>query len=78
MQLFISDPKDKQPSVSLTLLMVSFLAILVGAGLHMYGKVEDTSVLAELFYTTSALYFGRRFNFNNKTFSSEKTEGSKE
>jgi len=61
MQLWVVDPKTKESSVSLTLLSVSFLAIVVASVLHMSGVIEQTSSLTELFYATAGLYFGRRF-----------------
>lgn len=75
---FITDPRTKEPSVSLTLLLVTFASVLLAACLQMAGVISDTSVLTELFYANSALYFGRRFTFKNNNYSSEKTEGSKE
>lgn len=76
--MFVKDPKTKEPSVSLTLLLVSFGGVLLAACMQMAGIISDTSVLTELFYANTALYFGRRFTFKNNNFSSEKTEGSKE
>jgi len=78
MQLWISDPKTKEPSVSLSMLCVSFVAALVAMGLHMAKVIDDTSVATELLYSTTALYFGRRFSIKGNDYNSEKTEGSKE
>ena len=66
--IWMDDPKTKEPSVSLTMLTVSFLGILIAAGLHMADIVKDTSVLTEVFYANVALYFGRKFNSSTKTF----------
>lgn len=76
MQLWISDPKTKEPSVSLSMLVLTFVATLVAAALNMAEIVKDTSCMTELFYANVALYFGRRFTVGGKTASSEKTEES--
>lgn len=78
MQLWISDPKTKEASVSLSMLVVTFVGALVAAALHMTGQVNDTSIMTELFYANVALYFGRRFSVGGKTASSEKTDGTQE
>jgi len=74
MTLWLSDPKTKEPSVSLSMLVLTFVGTLAAASLHMAGKVENVSCMTELFYANVALYFGRRFTVNGKTASSEKTE----
>lgn len=78
MQLWLTDPKTKEASVSLTMLIITFVGSLIAATLHMLGKVDDTSIMTDLFYANTALYFGRRFSIKNKDYNSEKTEGSKE
>ena len=78
MQLWLIDPKTKESSVSLSMLVITFVTTLVAAGLHMTGKVTDTSILTEMFYANCALYFGRRFSVGKISTSSEKTEGGKE
>lgn len=69
MNFFLTDPKSKQPSVSLTLLIISFLALLCASLLHISKITDSTSSLMELFVTTASLYFGRRVNVS-KTGSS--------
>jgi len=59
---FIKDPKTGESSVSLTLMLVTFMGAVIASVLEMCNLVESTSLAAELFYATSALYFGRRFN----------------
>lgn len=71
---WLEDPKEKVPSVSLSILAVSFLALLIVGGLHVAEKITTTSIFPETFYSALALYFGRRFSFNGKTFTSEKAE----
>ncbi len=68
MNIFLRDPKDKQPSVTLTMLVISFLALLSASTLHLSKFTDHTSSLSELFYACCSLYFGRRLNFAGKTF----------
>lgn len=68
---YLNDPKDGKPSVSLTLLMVSFLGVLVAASLQLAKVTDSTSVMTEVFYSTLALYFGRRFTVGSKTFTAD-------
>ena len=59
-KLFIKK-EDGDKSVTLTLLIASFAALLIGAGLEMAGIIKSTSILPELFYANAALYAGRKF-----------------
>jgi hypothetical protein len=68
---FIQDPITKQPSVSLTNLVVSIILLLVATGLDLAGKVKGTSIVLEYFGVSSALYFSRRININGREFTSE-------
>ena len=70
---FVVDPKTKDASVSLTLLTVSFIAAMTAAWMHMFNKIDDTSIIIEIFYASCGLYFGRKININGKTFSSDVT-----
>ena len=74
MDIWVKDPVSKLPSVSLTLLVVSFTGVLVAGALNMAGVVSSTSLFSEVFYSCSALYFGRRLNFGGKNFSSDKAQ----
>lgn len=65
-KLLAQDPKQKEPSVSLTMLLISFIIVLIAAGLEMAGKVKGTSVTLELFWGTAGLYFGRRTSLFSK------------
>ena len=71
MNIWIEDPNSKTPSVSLTLLVISFTATIVAGALNMSGVVASTSIFTELTYSCVALYFGRRTTFAGKVFSSE-------
>ena len=61
MNLWVVDPKDGARSVSLTFLVVSFSALVIGSGLEMAKVVESTGGLVELFGICAGLYFGRKF-----------------
>lgn len=74
--MWIKDPKDKSKSVSLTLLVASFVGLLIASGLEIAGVVETTSGLSELFYSTVALYFGRRFKVNTREFESKESSNT--
>jgi hypothetical protein len=71
---WVIDPVTKEPSVSLTILTVAFTAVVVAGAFEMTGVVKSTSIFLELFFSSAALYFGRRFSFKGQNFSSEKAE----
>ena len=72
--MYLNDPKDGKPSVSLTLLMTSFI-LTIGFGIaQSLGKVNSTGPLLEIFYSMAALYFGRRFTVKGQQYTSEKAE----
>jgi hypothetical protein len=71
---YIQDPISKQPSVSLTNLVLSTVFLLVAAGLDLAGKVKGTSIALEYFGVSAALYFSRRINVNGKSFTAESEE----
>lgn len=60
-KFLIKDPEHNGPSVSLTMMLISFVLVLVCAGLDMAGKVKSTSIILEVFWGTCGLYFGRKF-----------------
>lgn len=76
-KIWIKDPKTKESSVSLTMLVSAFAIALIACALHMAKVVENISSVTELFYATTALYFGRRFTAANKTYSSEPSDTTK-
>lgn len=57
---WLNDPKTSKGSVTLTLLMISFVAFLGGNVAETLGYIKSTASLNEMFYTMSAMYFGRR------------------
>lgn len=66
--MWIKDPKNDKPSVSLTILALSIVILLVSGVLEMMGKIQSTSIAAEFFYGACATYFGRRVKFGDKEF----------
>lgn len=69
--LWIVDPKTKEPSVSLTNLVLAIVFLLTAGALNLAGVVQTTSIALEYFGLASALYFGRRMNINGKTYDSQ-------
>ena len=72
---FIIDPKTKNASVSLTLLIISFIGVII-SNILMLTKSIDTVAFTEVFLGCSALYFGRQFQFKkgDRSLTSEKKE----
>jgi len=66
--MYLTDPKTGKKSVTLTFLIVSFIAFLTVSILTATGHMEESSSLAELFYACAALYFGRRVKVGGKSF----------
>jgi len=56
------DPTTGIPSVSFSLLVYSFIGVLLAAALEMSGVISTTSIVSEIYYANAALYFGRRFS----------------
>lgn len=61
-KILVQDPKEKVPSVSLTMMLASFIIVLIASVLDMMGKVKSTSIILEVFWGTCGLYWGRKFN----------------
>jgi hypothetical protein len=74
---WITDPKDGKASITLTLVVISFAAAIIGAGLEIAGVTKTTSILMELFVGNLATYLGRRLSFGGKVGSSESTGENK-
>lgn len=74
MKPWVNDPVSGLPSVSLTLLVVTFAGVIVAGALNMAGVVASTSIFSEVFYSATALYFGRRMNIGGKLISADKAE----
>ena len=68
--MYLPDPKDGKPSVSLTITLATYLPLLVlSIKLAVEGNIDP---LTNLFFATAALYFGRRHNYGKKTLSETK------
>lgn len=72
--MYITDPKDGKPSVSLTMLAVSFFTVLGFSISSVLDYSKEPGPLMELFYATAALYFSRRVTIGSKSFSSKGNE----
>jgi uncharacterized membrane protein YhhN len=59
--MWIKDPKSKEDSVSLTLLMTTFVICMVATALEAASIIHTTSMAFEMFGAASGLYFGRKF-----------------
>lgn len=55
------DPKTKEPSVSLAILIVATAAVLVSIGLNLAGIAKSTDLVMEFFLGAAGLYWGRKF-----------------
>lgn len=69
--IWVNDPKDSKPSVSLSNLVVSIVYLLAMGVLQALGKVQDSGMAMEYFGISSALYFGRRVQFGGKSFNTD-------
>ena len=69
---WIEDPKIKKPSVSLSLLSISFVVTVIAGLLQVLGLTESTSIFVELTLTTAGLYFGRNINFKGDKYGPNK------
>jgi hypothetical protein len=68
--MYLKDPKDDKPSVSLTITMASYLPLLgLSIKLALEGNIDP---LSNLFLATAALYFGRRLSYGKKVLSEDK------
>lgn len=74
MNFWLKDPITHVRSVSLTLLVATFVFTILAGITHMLGYANSTSLFAEMFYSAVALYFGRRLRISGKTYTSAKAE----
>lgn len=75
--MWLKDPKDDKPSVSLTLLVLSCIVLLIVGLLDCFGIIKSTSIFLEFTMSLIALYFGRRLTFKGQVFGdSEEKEKS--
>jgi uncharacterized membrane protein YeaQ/YmgE (transglycosylase-associated protein family) len=76
--MWMNDPKNNQPSVTTTLVVVFAVGAFVASALHMFGVVTSTSNFMELFIATLGTYVTRRITFGGKTYGPEETKEIKE
>lgn len=74
MSLWLKDPKDGTPSVTLTLVVLATLCTVVAGFLEVFGQTKTTSLFNEFMYSTLALYLGRRIGVGGKSYTSDKAE----
>lgn len=68
--VWMKDPaNNNQPSVTLSLLIVAFIAALVASALHATGQIQSTSAFTEILWGMCATYLGRRISIGGKNFS---------
>ena len=72
--MYLKDPKTGEQSVTLTFTIISFILLTGFSISSVLGYSEEPGPLMELFYASAALYFGRRFNVNGKTFSGKEKQ----
>lgn len=58
---WVTDPTTKEPSVSLTMVVIAGSFCLVSASLEMFDLVKTTSIAFEMFGAACGLYWGRKF-----------------
>jgi len=64
--IWVDDPKNNKPSVSLTAFWLTLILVLVLSVLEAAEKIKMPAYLLEVLVTTSVLYFGRRASFKTK------------
>lgn len=60
-KIWVVDPKTGESSVSLTLVVITFLVCLFAMALEMIGIISNTSMTFELFGLACGLYWGRKW-----------------
>ena len=75
---FVRDPKTKEPSVSLTILLVSLIFVLAGIlnNYFVFLKGINCDAAFNLFLAAAALYFGRNLSVGGKKVEIQKDEKS--
>ena len=67
--MYLLDPKNDLKSVTLTFLVISYVLLVIAYVLQAGEYIKSVGYLPELFYSCSALYFGRRVKIGDKVFS---------
>ena len=60
-KIWVVDPKDGKSSVSLTLVVITFLICIIASGLEIAKVSSGTSMAFELFGAACGLYWGRKW-----------------
>lgn len=63
----VHDPVRKEPSASLTLVVLSSFVVLVNIGLDLSGVAKESNMTIEFFLISTGLYFGRSFSSKRGT-----------
>ena len=72
------DPKNGKQSVTLTLMIISFILLVAGVIAMIFGKIDSIGPLLELYVTNTVLYYGRRAKLKTKNLSVEQEGTSNE
>lgn len=64
---FLTKDKNGEQSVSRTLLLISFILLVILGTLQVCGVVKDVGIFENLFWSTSGLYFGRKISLTKDT-----------
>ena len=72
--MWLLDPATNKQSVTLTMTIVMFIGCLIAATLNMFGFIEHTSIMLEMFWGILATYIGRRINFPTSSSSRERNK----
>lgn len=70
---WVIDPKTKEPSVSLTTLVISLVAVLAAIGLNIAKLTDQTTPALTFFATAAGLYFSRRIQFGGQVYGNDVT-----
>lgn len=73
--MWLKREKDDE-SVSLTMMVVTFVILVVAVILELAKVVQSIGSTFEIFGATAALYFGRRLSFKGKVFDGSKKDES--
>ena len=77
--MYLKDPKTGEQSVSLTMLVFSFV-LTTAAAIFVFVKTGSSSLLETQFFTLTGLYVSRRITFKGQSFGADTTsqEANKE
>ena len=76
--MWIKDPTTKEPSVSLSLMLVSFLITIIVSVLQVSKNVDNGGMSFEILALMTSLYFGRRFSVKTKNMEASSDGPTKE